>query len=282
MRPRDFLNSIADDQTLAIQQENSMSNFPAHVTTELSFDGVIKKGDRGAKVRRVQEWLTFNKFATSIDGDFGDATKTCVTNFQRSKGLPETGSVNQQTWEPLIAPLNKALAPIEFGANTQLSDAILRVAKQHLSQHPVEVGGQNRGPWVRTYMSGHQGPEWLWCGGFVTFVMKQACMLLNRQMPIEGSFSCDSLAHQGKEAGLFVKDSQMQNGSVTWQELGAAQVFLVRRTSTDWVHTGFSFDGEDTVFSTIEGNTDRDGSSNGFEVAKRTRSIPKKDFIRLS
>jgi hypothetical protein len=68
---------------------------------------------------------------------------------------------------------------------------------------------------------------------------------------------------------------------VPWSDLGTAQVFLVRQTPTDWVHTGFSFDGANTVFSTIEGNTDEDGSANGFEVAKRTRSIPKKDFIRF-
>ena len=47
------------------------------------------------------------------------------------------------------------------------------------------------------------------------------------------------------------------------------------------MHTGISFDGADTVFSTVEGNTNLEGSSNGFEVAKRTRSIPKKDFIKL-
>ena len=259
-----------------------MPGFPTHVMDELSLDGIVKKGDHGAKVRRVQEWLTINGFATSIDGDFGNATKTCVINFQRSKGLPETGSVDEQTWNPLVVSLDKALAPIQFPAGIQLSDAILSVAKQHLSQHPVEVGGQNRGPWVRVYMGGHQGPEWLWCAGFVTFVMNQACTQLGRTMPIEGSYSCDSLAYQAKHAGLFVKGATMENGSVTWGELGAAQVFLVRRTATDWVHTGFSFEGAETVFSTVEGNTDRDGSSNGFEVAMRTRSIPNKDFIRLT
>jgi len=258
-----------------------MLTFPAHVTQELSFDGVIKKGDRGKKVKRLQEWLTINKFATSIDGDFGDATQACVTNFQKSKELPQTGKVDEQTWNLLVDSLNKALAPMEFPAGIKLSDAILRVAKQHLAQHPVEAGGQNRGPWVRVYMSGEEGPTWLWCAGFVTFVMKQACQQLDRPMPIEGSISCDTLAHQAKAAGLFVKGSQLGNGSVTWAELGTAQVFLLRRTSTDWTHTGFSFEGSETVFSTVEGNTDRDGSSNGFEVAKRTRSIPHKDFIKL-
>lgn len=229
----------------------------------------------------MQEWLTINGFGTSVDGNFGDATKTCVINFQKSKGLPQTGKVDQQTWDHLTVSLNKALAPIEFPANIQLPDAILRVAKQHLAQHPVEVGGQNRGPWVRVYMDGKEGPDWLWCAGFITFVMKQACTQFDRPMPIKGSVSCDILASQAKEAGLFVKGTQIANGSVTWAGLGAAQVFLVRRTSNDWNHTGFSFDGAQTVFSTIEGNTDEGGSRNGFEVARRTRSVPRKDFIKL-
>ncbi len=258
-----------------------MPSYPAHVTKELSFDGVIKKGDYGVKVRRVQEWLKMNGFATGIDSDFGDATETCVINFQNAKGLAQTGKVNQETWEALIDRLNKALAPIQFPANIKLSEAILRTARQHLAQHPIEVGGDNKGPWVRVYMGGNQGTGWRWCAGFITFVMKQACTQLGQPLPIPGSYSCDSLAYQAREKGLFVKGSELANGSVSWSGLGSSQIFLVRRVATDWTHTGFSFDGSSTVFSTIEGNTNEDGSSNGFEVAKRTRSIPNKDFIRF-
>lgn len=258
-----------------------MPSHQAHVVKELSFDGVIKKGDRGLKVRRVQEWLKINGFATGIDSDFGDATETCVTNFQNSKGIAQTGKVNQETWVALVQPLEKALAPIQFPASIKLSEAILRVAKQHLSQHPIEVGGDNSGPWVRVYMGGNQGTGWRWCAGFITFVMKQACTQLDHPMPILGSYSCDSLAYQAKEAGLLVKGAHIENGSVSWPGLGAAQIFLVRKTPTDWVHTGFSFEGANTVFSTIEGNTNEDGSANGFEVARRTRSIPRKDFINF-
>lgn len=258
-----------------------MPNQPAHVARELSFDGVIKKGDKGVKVRRVQEWLKINNFASGVDSDFGDATEACVTNFQKSKGLSQTGTVNQVTWDALVEPLNKALAPIHFPAGIKLSEAILRFAKQHLAQHPIEVGGDNSGPWVRVYMDGNQGAGQRWCAGFITFVMKQACTQLGQPMPIPGSHSCDSLAYQAKQAGLFVKGAQIESGGVSWSGLGAAQIFLVRKTPTDWIHTGFSFEGANTVFSTIEGNTNEDGSTNGFEVARRTRSVPKKDFIKF-
>ena len=258
-----------------------MAEYPAHVKKELAFDGVIRKGDLGLKVRRVQEWLKINGFGTAIDGDFGDATEKCVTRFQHSKSLPETGEVDQKTWDLLVSPLVKALAPIGFPSGTKLSEAVLRVAEQHFRQHPIEVGGDNRGPWVRVYVEGNEGHDWRWCAGFVTFVMKQACMELGRPSPISGSVSCDSLAHQAKQADLFVPGAQLQSGDVAWSDLGALQIFLLRRTSTDWTHTGFSFDGKNTVFSTIEGNTNEDGSANGFEVGTRVRSGTKYDFIRL-
>jgi len=258
-----------------------MPNYPAHVDKELAFDEVIRKGDLGPRVRRVQEWLKINGFGTGIDSDFGNATKACVIRFQHSKGLPETGEVDRQTWDLLVDPLVKALAPIPFPSNTKLTEAVLGVAQQHLKQHPIEVGGDNRGPWVRIYVDGNEGVGWRWCAGFVTFVMKQACMNLGRSLPIDGSYSCDSLAYQAKHADLFVEGAQLESGGVSWSDMGSAQIFLVRKTPTDWVHTGFSFEGSDTIFSTIEGNTNEDGSANGFEVARRTRSVPKKDFIKF-
>lgn len=259
-----------------------MPNYPAHVAKELSFTEVIRKGDEGPRVKRVQEWLKINGFATAIDSDFGPATEKCVTNFQKAKELPETGKVDRDTWDLLVTPLVRALAPIEFPSNTTLSNAILRVAEQHLREHPIEVGGDNRGPWVRIYCDGNDGIGWRWCAGFVTFVMKQACLELEQSLPIEGSFSCDSLAYQAKLANRFVAGAKLQDGSVSWAELGSTHIFLVRKTPTDWTHTGFSFEGADTVFSTIEGNSNEDGSANGFEVTRRTRAIPRKDFIRLA
>ena len=258
-----------------------MPSQAAHIAKELSFGGVNKKGDTGSKVRRVQEWLLINKFPSGIDGVFGDATESCVTSFQQSVGLPQTGTVNQGTWKALVEPLNRALTPIQFSAGTSRAEAILQVAQQHLAEHPVEAGGDNSGPWVRIYLDGNQGPAWRWCAGFVTFVIKQACAQIGQPMPVPGSYSCDSLAYQAKEAGIFVRGTQIENGNVPWSGLGAAQIFLVRKTATDWVHTGFSFGGANTVFSTIEGNTNEGGSANGYEVARRTRSVPKKDFIKL-
>lgn len=255
------------------------SDFPTYIRRELTIDNPIQVGNRGMKVKRVQEWLTYHEFATTIDSDFGDATEICVRRFQESKSLPITGIVDESTWNELITPLVTALNPIEPVANDTLADLVLKYANQHLALHPIELGGENAGVWVRLYMDGNEGIDWKWCAGFVTFIIKQACEALERPTPIEGSFSCDSLAYQAKAAGLFVEGKEIERGNIPIASLGTAQIFLVRRTDTDWTHTGYSFDWQNHTFSTIEGNTNDEGISNGYEVCQRFRSIKDKDFI---
>lgn len=257
------------------------STFPGHVGRELGFGGPIQRRTRGLKARRVQEWVTFHGFATAIDEDFGPATERAVQRFQQAKGLSATGVVDEPTWSELTAPLSRALSPVRIDPGDTLPKVLFRVAGQHLAQHPVELGGDNRGPWVRVYMGGNDGPEWRWCAGFVTFLLKQACALMERPMPVRGSYSCDSLAYQAKEARLFVPGARLGSGAVQWPELGEIQIFLVRRSATDWTHTGFSFEGARETFSTIEGNTNDEGSNNGYEVCQRIRAIGSKDFIRM-
>ena len=61
----------------------------------------------------------------------------------------------------------------------------LKYAKQHLAIHPIETGPPNSGPWVRLYMNGNEGEDWLWCAGFVTTMLRSACAALGTAMPIK-------------------------------------------------------------------------------------------------
>ena len=154
-------------------------------------------------------------------------------------------------------------------------------AEQHLLAHPIELGGANRGPWVRFYMKGSEGESMLWCAGFVSTVLRQAAEHAGRAMPVAGSFGCDELAAQAKAGGRFLGGRAVTGSSPGFAALGACGVFLVRKTASDWVHTGFAFDGNADSFLSIEGNTDHKGSANGFEVAQRARKTSACDFIRL-
>ena len=248
------------------------------IRRELDFKGPIAKGASGMAAKRVQEWLSFHEFRTTIDSDFGTATQAAVKQFQAAKQLPATGSVDLTTWNALVRPLMDALADT---AGATLRERLAAVARLHVQVHPIELGGDNRGPWVRVYTNGHDGADWKWCAGFVTTVLRQACAELGVAMPIEGSVSCDTLAAQADSAGLLVTESQLTHGQKRWEDLGNAYIFLVRRTSSDWTHTGLGLGGPPTAFSTAEGNTNDEGSSNGFEVCSRIRSSASKDFIVL-
>lgn len=247
---------------------------------ELTFSGVIARGAKGKKARLIQEWLALNGHGVSIDGDFGPATAAAVAAFQAASGVNGSGRVNRATFDALTAPMQQALAPLA-AAPTALGAAVVAVARQHLAVHPREVGGQNRGPWVRLYMSGHEGNEWPWCAGFVSFVIRQACAELGTGLPFPKTYSCDVLATQGRDRGLFVRGKDVA-AATAQATLPPGTVFLNRRVANDWTHTGFVLDAGRETFTTIEGNTNDEGSREGYEVCARTRGYGARDFVRLT
>lgn len=252
---------------------------PAHITQEIQFPGDFKLGATGQKVRQLQEWLNLHSHGTAVDGRFGDATRRALATYQTSMQAPIGDQVDLPVWKSLVAPIVGALSAVPTGMT--LPQAVLEVARAHLEQHPAEVGGDNKGPWVRLYMEGNEGSEWRWCAGFVCFALAQACRALGRPMPFKRSFSCDKLAARAEAAGLLVPGEDIASGRMSWSDMGPCSIFLVRRTSDDWSHTGFAFDGSGTSCATLEGNTNDDGSANGYEVCARSRSVAGKDFIRL-
>lgn len=256
---------------------------PGYVRREIDPpDKVIESGAKNLTVKRIQEWLNFHQCRTGIDSDFGPATAECVKDFQTKNGIAKSGKVDSKTWNLLVKPMREALEAPKNLAKLAPAEAVLAVAEQHVNQHPIEIGGPNRGPWVRLYCEGNDGLAWAWCAGFVTMVMQQAYFYREQTPPIEGSVSCDTLAAQGQRAGLFVTRADLSSGRTPWSDLGACCIFLRRRTATDWTHTGFAMsgtgEGRQIVFSTIEGNTNDEGSREGYEACRRKRSLGSTDY----
>lgn len=254
------------------------ADYGSAVKAELAFKTTITEGAKGMSARRVQEWLSFHGFRTAIDSDYGSATATAVGKFQAAKLLPVSGQVDYATWEALTMPVNAAL---KDGVGNSLAERVSSIASQHLKIRPIELGGANRGPWVRIYTGGNDGAEWAWCAGFVTSILRQACLELEIKMPIKGSLSCDTLAAQAQMAALFVTEKDLDSGRTPWASLGKAYIFLIRRTPGDWTHTGIGVAGNQSSFETIEGNSNNEGSNDGYEVCSLIRSSIKKDFIIL-
>lgn len=257
-----------------------MAPLPSHLAHELDLPHPLRRGASGSDVRHVQEWLSLNApdLAVAIDGDFGPATERAVQAFQHDLGLADDGIVTPALFARLNAALRHALQPPAAPPTPGLYGAwVRRIAAQHLTQSPREIGGANRGPWVRAYTGGHEGRDWPWCAGFVSFVLHQAAHASGLHIPLNGSVSCDRLAQQALSAGRFI------NGRQTRPEPSAESccIFLCRRTDDDWTHTGFAFDFNGESFRTIEGNTNDEGCAEGYEACSRIRGMAGKDFIRL-
>jgi peptidoglycan hydrolase-like protein with peptidoglycan-binding domain len=255
--------------------KDSLEALAPEVREEVAHPGDLARGAKGAAVKRVQEWLNLHGFGLAPDGDFGPITEEQVQAFQTARGVQPTGRVEAPLTEALVAPMLEALhGPAQPPAD--LNAAILAHAQAHLRQHPREMGGDNRGPWVRLYMDGQDGPNWFWCAGFVRFLLRQAAETMATDMPLDGSVSCDVFAQQGRDAGLFLAE-----GDAATAPPEPGSVFLLRRSPTDWFHAGLVSAVGANGFATIEGNTNDDGSSNGYEVCSRRRSFRNADFVLL-
>ena len=253
--------------------ESDSQELSGWIRDEVQLQKPLGIGNRGKAVRRLQEWLNLRGFGLVVDSDFGPVTAQAVSRFQASARLPTTGRLDEATFGQLVSPMVRTLRRPRRG-RASLGAMIVDCGKRHLRERPMETGGENRGPWVRLYMQGNDGAAWAWCAGFVRFLLEQARQKLEKPMPIAGSFSCDSLAAQARDAGLFVAE-----GAVAHEAIPPGSFFLVRRTATDWTHVGVVTSSGPDAFDTIEGNTNDKGSREGFEVCARTRGYKDKDFI---
>ena len=164
---------------------------------DLTIDSDYKRGDKGAKVRLIQEWLY--GFGVVPDGKFGTATEAAVRAFQKKKRIAANGRVDEATFEALVKPMHSVLKSMK--PRRSLGAMIVAYAKSHLRAHPREVGGENMGPWVRLYMGGREGAEFGWCAGFACFVLQQACSTLQLPLPITTS-DCRQHSHHPAAARL--------------------------------------------------------------------------------
>jgi hypothetical protein len=241
---------------------------------DLTLDRTLRRDDRGAKVRLLQEWLSLHEFGVVPDGHFGPATEAAVCDFQEVQGLEVDGEVGPLTFEALVAQMKAVLLPPSV--KNGVAESVVGNAKRHLAARPREVGGENCGPWVRLYMGGKEGKEFAWCAGFACFVLRQACEAHGVPMPITASVSCDSLAASARQKGVFLPGKNATSVDVT-----PGSLFLNRRTPDDWTHVGIVVEVFGDHFKSIEGNTNDEGSREGYEVCARTRGYDRKDFIRI-
>jgi peptidoglycan hydrolase-like protein with peptidoglycan-binding domain len=255
----------------------------SHYQKELTISATQKKnGTQNNKkdITKIQSWLNLFSMtnhdagtATGIDGDFGPATERAVINFQKIKGRAQTGTVDQAAFDLLCEPMRKAFEGTVPG--TGLRQLIVNTAFNHANQNPFELvikDQPNSGPWVRAYMNGNEGKDWLWCMGFVQTIIDQAASMLGKNfqalMPL--TFSCDTVGTIGLEKKLLTRFTEVRNNP---SKVKPGDVFLLQQSPHDWFHTGIITSIGDGIFETVEGNTNGGGSSNGFAALKRVRNF---------
>ena len=238
---------------------------------------LIRKGNKGANVKLIQEWLNLHDIELAVDGDFGPATEYGVREFQirNTLTLAVDGIVGNRTFEKLIEPMTKAIDYIDCIGCLSISKRVTKYAKQHLNQNPREVGGQNMGPWVRLYMDGYEGNNWPWCAGFVCYILQQAYnddpVVL---MPFEKSFSVDNIVRSAVRNKVFYKENEVKK-----DEIVPGSFYVLRKEWGDWTHIGIVLEVKNDIMITVEGNTNEQGSREGIKVAKKIRGFKNKDFI---
>lgn len=206
---------------------------------------------------RLQHLLVLAGFSIATDGDPGPETTAAVVAFQGAHGLTPDGEVGPKTIAALEAPLSRASAIPTGPCPPTLRAAILALVPQHIREQPREVGS-NAGPWCELY-----GVRAAWCGAWVQYVAEQAATWSGGALVLPNVFSasCDVI---GANAA---RERRLVHGS----ELAPGDVFLVGDRA-DFRHTGYVIGRAGAKWVTAEGNTNLDGSREGWGLLVRHRS----------
>lgn len=154
--------------------------------------------------------------------------------------------------------------------DTTLADEALFVAT---TQVDIKEEKGNKGQEVRRYLKAvGLGEGYPWCMAFVYWCTQLAAERLKINNPLVKTASVldqynrTSLRKIPKTAGAAIKP-----GDIFVMDFGGGEG-----------HTGFVEKVEGSIVHTIEGNTNDDGSREGYEVARRTRTITgMKGFIQF-
>jgi hypothetical protein len=98
-KPGSAFGSVAEQKAAAEQRAATPA---ANVVAAANKPNIVKD-NKGKVVKEAQSLLDKHGFACKPDGDFGPKTQEIVKQFQKAKGIPVTGDVDQPTWAALLA-----------------------------------------------------------------------------------------------------------------------------------------------------------------------------------
>lgn len=240
----------------------------------------ITIGTANFSVKRVQEWLCYHGFNVVLDGDFGPATQAAVKAFQKSRGVGPSdnpsGIVDTQTWGALSLPLTRA-ASIPGIVDSALGETICRVARQYLNERAREIGPDNCGMWQRHFSRGRERQPW--CQDFATTCYFDAARVCREALPFA---LCDAGGNPSSYVPWVAKSAasagKLRPASHTVPIPIGSMFYLKSQGGVAYSHVGIVTEDRGDVVVTCEGNSNNDGSANGFAVVTHFRQKYTCDF----
>ena len=165
---------------------------------------LYKEGDDSLEVAKIQQQLNKQGFyKKNITGKYDKNTTKAIKNFQNKKGLPETGQIDEITYNLIYnkeSSIKKVDPTNDTDKNYKGNNAIVKTANNYLNT-PYVFGGAT--------------PKGFDCSGFVMYVFEKNNIILPRTADVQF------------KAGKKVDKSQLKDGDLvffTTYEPGASHV----------------------------------------------------------
>jgi len=275
------------------------------------FTNPLKKGSNGNEVLSLQNRLIEIGFKKCFidgkikelksDGDFGEVTESCLESFQ-AKVLDAILTINVpneiknqytfevdgvmdfadwyilENFEQLSQFYNTNIIDIEIPESIESSTnsekmikEVVELAKQEIGT--VESGGANSGVRVNEYQKigsdGEINTGAPWCQFFMNWLLIKSSEKL--QLPYKWIYSgyTPECVNYGIEKNIGIK-------GVKWEDIKIGDfgfVYSAARKNARHVFLIVDKNEDKKTVTTIEGNTNNDGSAEGYGVFKRVRNF---------
>lgn len=142
-----------------------------------------------------------------------------------------------------------------------MSQLLKKLIETATAEIGVREANDNSGARVVEYQRATTlgGTHWPWCAAFVAWCIREACKALKIKNPWCNAASCDVILAWSRAHNIAHDTPQ------------PGDVFLVMASTYDATHTGLVTAVKGANFTTIEGNTNLDGSREGIGVFRRQR-----------
>jgi hypothetical protein len=203
-----------------------------------------------------------------------------IKGVQRKIGVDADGAPGEQTWTAIAQALGLvrkvATIPVStLSSNTPIGDKLAAIAESQIGTQE-DAQHQNRGSAILKYQEATNlgGQGWPWCAAFVDWCLLQLSRMIGMQFTRPQTASAFGLIDWGKEQNLLV----FAAGSNYDPKRGDLVVY-------NFSHCGIVADVDlaGKTFHALEGNSNIDGSRDGYEVVRHARNFDSvRQFIRLA